>query len=322
MNRLRLSVAMCTYNGSRYLGEQLESIAAQTRLPDELVVCDDGSQDDTMTLLWQFAKAVPFRLRIYENPSTLGPAKNFEKAIGLCEGDIIALSDQDDRWRLNKIASLVRVFQEGPGTVYAFSDGMMVDQAGRSVGQTLWEAVEFRGRVREFRGARQVEMLLRRNFISGAAMAFRAAFREVILPVPNGWMHDYWIALLGSVLAQGLPVDEILIDYRRHDSQVCGWRKKTFKESVKDSLRADPQESWAKLEGFRHARSRVLTAVGWPEPTGERVRLLEDKEAHLLQRAHARSAAGLARVVDVLAELRTGRYHRFSDSWSSVIRDL
>lgn len=321
MSGLRLSVAMCTYNGSRYLREQLRSVAAQSCLPYELVVCDDGSQDDTVSLLRLFAETAPFQLRIHKNAERLGPAKNFERAIGLCEGDVIALSDQDDVWRPDKVESLVGVFRQNPGAAYAFSDAIMVNQTGQPLGRTLWEATQLRGRIREFRGTRQVEILLRHNLIPGAAMAFRAAFRRVILPLPPGWMHDYWIALLGSVLAYGVPVDGILFDYRCHDSQVCGWQKKTFARVFGESWRAGPRESWTKLENFRHARSRVL-AVGSTEGIDERVRLLEEKETHLLRRARARTAAGLARVVNVLAELRTGRYRRFSNSWSSVIRDL
>ena len=96
MSGLCLSVSMCTYNGARFLREQLESIASQIRLPDELVVCDDGSTDATLAILTEYAKAVRFPVRIQCNTSRLGPAKNFEQAISLCKGEIIVLSDQDD----------------------------------------------------------------------------------------------------------------------------------------------------------------------------------------------------------------------------------
>jgi glycosyltransferase involved in cell wall biosynthesis len=322
MSKPLLSVAMCTYNGSRYIREQLESIATQTRLPDELVVCDDGSQDDTMAALRQFAGTVPFNVRIFENANRLGPAKNFERVIGLCEGDIIALSDQDDVWRPEKLAVLSEALDQHPAAVYAFSDARMVDESRAMIGRSLWDAVGLRSRVCEFSGLGQVEILLRRNLIPGAAMAFRAGFRGAVLPVPSGWMHDYWIALIGSVLAYGVPINEVLFDYRRHSSPACGWRKKTFGQVIRDSLRSEPGEAWAKLDAFRSARSRVLTRTGSAVDRAERIALLEDKEAHLLRRARARSATGLDRVIGVLTEAATGRYRRFSRSWSSIIRDL
>lgn len=93
---LRISVALCTHNGSAYLTEQLASIAAQTRLPDELVVCDDRSSDDTPRLLADFAARAPFPVQVVVNSENLGSTAKFAKAISLCQGDFIALSDQAD----------------------------------------------------------------------------------------------------------------------------------------------------------------------------------------------------------------------------------
>src|SRR5215831_9689965 len=91
----RISVAMCTFNGGRYLEEQLESIALQTRLPCELVVCDDHSADDTTSILKKFQTRAPFPLRIVQNPLRMGSTRNFDQAIGMTVGDFIALCDQD-----------------------------------------------------------------------------------------------------------------------------------------------------------------------------------------------------------------------------------
>src|SRR3712207_5989304 len=100
---MSLSVALCTYDGARYLPEQLESLARQRRLPDELVVCDDGSADDTVDVVRRFADRAPFAVRLSLNPQNLGFVKNFEQAIRLCRGDLIALADQDDVWHPQKL---------------------------------------------------------------------------------------------------------------------------------------------------------------------------------------------------------------------------
>ena len=100
MEKHRLSIALCTYNGAQFLPAQLESMAAQTRLPDELVVCDDQSTDGSVEIIKSFAHHAPFAIRLEINAKNLGSTKNFEKAIGLCRGEIIGLSDQFETIRL------------------------------------------------------------------------------------------------------------------------------------------------------------------------------------------------------------------------------
>ena len=110
MDRMTLSVAMCTYNGEAYLPEQLISIAAQTRQPDELVICDDCSSDGTVEIVKEFASHAPLVVRLLQNNENLGSTKNFAKAFGNCRFDVIAPSDQDDFWYPDKLQSMEEVF--------------------------------------------------------------------------------------------------------------------------------------------------------------------------------------------------------------------
>src|SRR5574341_2231095 len=142
-SRPRLSVAMCTYNGARFLSTQLESLARQERLPDELVVCDDLSTDATRQVVSAFAAEAPLPVRFVANETNLGSTKNFEKAIGLCSGELIALSDQDDVWDPRKLRLLEQRFTEEPDLGFVFSDAEMVDQDLRPLGYTLWQSVRF-----------------------------------------------------------------------------------------------------------------------------------------------------------------------------------
>jgi glycosyltransferase involved in cell wall biosynthesis len=321
MSSVRVSVAMCTYNGSRYLREQMQSISCQTCSPDELVICDDCSTDDTVSLLTAFASDSSFPVRLFSNDSRLGPAKNFEKAISLCSGDVIILADQDDLWNSQKVARLLEVFDRNPEAIYAFSDAEMVDQDGTALGEKLWEALALRDRLDKFSGPGQLKLLLKQNLITGATMAFRASFRNVVLPIPSGWMHDYWIVLLGSALGHGVPVPEVLLQYRRHATQVVGWRKKTFLQVCNISLAAGREDWWQKVEDFRKLRERVASDPSSRCPQ-ECLRLLEEKEIHLRMRARTRSSSGIQRVFKVFAEAVTGRYQRYSNSWYSIVRDL
>jgi glycosyltransferase involved in cell wall biosynthesis len=313
---------MCTYNGARYLSQQVGSIASQNELPDELVVCDDRSTDQTPEILKEFCKKAPFPVRLFWNEERLGPAKNFEKAIRLCQGEFIALCDQDDIWKQDKLAKLRDAFEKNPNAAYVFSDAQMVDEKGESQGEQLWDAVEIRRKLKHFSGPGQVEALLRYNLITGATMALRSSFREILLPIPADWMHDYWIVLLGSVVSSGVPLEESLMMYRRHASQVCGWRKKTAWQVLRDSLDTNEEDWQAKVRHFHQILERVefvSESVACPEDRIEPLRL---KELHLTRRARIRSASSLARVFLVAQEASSGRYHRYSRSWQSIVRDL
>ena len=100
---MKISIAMCTYNGAEFLSAQLQSILTQSRPPDEIIICDDRSTDDTQSLLRKFAAESAIPINVHINDQNLGSVKNFERAICLCTGDVIALSDQDDVWRNDKL---------------------------------------------------------------------------------------------------------------------------------------------------------------------------------------------------------------------------
>src|ERR1700739_4682208 len=110
----RISVAMCTCNGARYLEEQLESIALQSRLPYELIVCDDQSTDDTLAILKRFQAEATFAVKVVRNSQRLGSTRNFDQAIGLARGELIALCDQDDRWGTQKLERLFDAVPDNP----------------------------------------------------------------------------------------------------------------------------------------------------------------------------------------------------------------
>src|SRR5579862_5382051 len=99
---MRVSIALCTFNGEQFLGEQLASLARQTRLPDELIVCDDGSQDGMLPLVERFARRVQFPVQLSINSRRLGVTANFARAISECTGDLICPCDQDDVWEPEK----------------------------------------------------------------------------------------------------------------------------------------------------------------------------------------------------------------------------
>lgn len=316
-----LSVALCTFNGSRFLREQLESIAAQTRVPNELVVCDDGSTDSTPRIVNDFARQMSFPVRWYTRDTPVGSTKNFEKAIALCQGDLIALSDQDDVWLPDRLRATESAFQSGANADAFFSDAEIVDASLNPSGCRLWDVVRFGHREQsDIRRGRAVSLLLRRNVVTGATLAFRSEFRKLLLPIPEGWVHDAWIALLIGATGKLVFTERPLIRYRQHSSNQIGALKRGFGEQLEKAKTPHTEIYAAAAANYAAARERLLTAEGGAI-SPEVIHMLEAKIAHMRTRATLPQSR-IRRLPVVLSELAAGRYRCYSNSWKSFARDL
>jgi len=216
---------MCTYNGADFLPAQLESIVAQSRLPEEIIICDDASTDETQTLLKQFAANSPVLVSLHLNEKNLGSIKNFEQAIGRCTGDTITLSDQDDVWRSDKLELIEESFHKAPKAGLVFSDAEIVDENLNSFGRRMWDEVGFDRHKRKLvRLGRTLEVLIFGWTVTGATMAFRSRFVKLSLPIPDGiaMLHDGWIALTIAAVSDVMMIEEPLIKYRQHGQQQIG----------------------------------------------------------------------------------------------------
>ncbi|MBP2678317.1 MAG: Alpha-L-Rha alpha,3-L-rhamnosyltransferase, partial [Deltaproteobacteria bacterium] len=136
-----MSVALCSYNGEKFLRPQLRSIAEQTRAPDEVVVRDDGSSDRSVEILQEFSAQAPFPVRVFVNEVNLGSTRNFERAIADCRGEVIALCDQDDVWTAQKLARLMEAFDADSRLDVVFTDAEIADGEMRLLGSRLWDSV-------------------------------------------------------------------------------------------------------------------------------------------------------------------------------------
>jgi glycosyltransferase involved in cell wall biosynthesis len=316
---MRLSLALCTFNGAAFLREQLTSIEVQTPSLYEAVLCDDGSSDDTVGLLRQFAVRAAYPVKVVINPSNLGSTQNFAQAISLCTGDAIVLSDQDDIWRPNKLALIQQALEAVPQAGFVFSDALLVNRDRRPLGGTLWDAVEFRPSEQErFCHGQAFNLLLRRFRVTGATMAFRSCFRDLILPIPAGWIHDAWIALLIAAVADCVPIGEPLIEYRQHPEQQLGERKRGFvgQYHVARAMGAS---------GLREVADRFAEALdrlhSHPAVPPERIRALKGKVRHASVRAAMRERK-VWRLPLILREAWRGNYSRYSRGWKAIAQDL
>ena len=222
---MNTSVALCTYNGAKYIEEQLTSILNQTRPVDEIVVCDDGSTDETLKIVEKIAQNASVRVHIFLNEKNLGYFKNFVKAMSLCKGDLIFLCDQDDVWREDKVEKIVSWFDTHKEKEVVFTNARIIDGNGESfTSETLWDRVGFNARMRWYfdKGYGQ-EIFTTANRATGATMALRKTFWEGRdLMSYHIEHHDYTIAYLAVVLGNCGYISEILMSYRIHSHNVIG----------------------------------------------------------------------------------------------------
>jgi hypothetical protein len=220
----RLSVAMCTYNGERFLPQQLASILRQSRLPDELIIRDDRSTDNTPALIEAFRLQAAFPVNFKVNEQNLGAKKNFEQAIFACRGELIALSDQDDIWHSDRLARSEQELLDHPEAGLVFSDGEVIDDFDRPTGGSLWQSFLLDRRTLEQLQSGDYLPLAQRTFVTGATVMFRSRFAHQCLPTGEHWWHDGWLAMLIASLAEVRPINTQLISYRSHLSQQLGLR--------------------------------------------------------------------------------------------------
>jgi glycosyltransferase involved in cell wall biosynthesis len=322
MSQPSISIAMCTFNGAKFLEEQLQSFVSQTVLPNELIICDDRSTDGSWEILEAFSRSAPFTVRLTANPERLGSAHNFEKAIGMCRGEVIALSDQDDVWLPRKLEILLKTLETDPGAAYVFSDAEIIQEEGAPLGLGLWEVKDFSPeQASNVFALGQFELLLRSNVVTGCTMAFRSSFRNMFLPVPRHWIHDHWIALVGSSIAHGVVVPDRLVRYRKHASQQIGANWATLSGRIKDSCRTRRQDYLERLSAAQELQERVQFLARSASIPRNYLDQVDDKTHHLAVRAAIYEASGITRLRLVLRESFSGRYGRFS-SWLSIVRDL
>lgn len=215
----RCSVALCTYNGEKYIQQQLESIMNQSHPVDEIVICDDGSTDQTVAIAKRVLQESGISYRIEQNPIGLGITKNFEKAIDLCRGEIVFLSDQDDVWLPNKVEYILNEFADD-SVVFVYSDASIVDGEKNVLKDSLHYGIcYFKQHVSD---SDIIDSFVRMQYTAhGCLSAFRKEFSDQILPFPNTDLyHDSWISFCAGYFGKIRYIAKPLIHYRVHGNNV------------------------------------------------------------------------------------------------------
>lgn len=223
---MKISVALCTYNGGKYIEEQLNSILNQDYVIDEIQIGDDGSTDDTIDIINDFKKRHE-NIFLTLNQQQLGITGNFENTIKRCRGDYICLSDQDDIWHPDKLKVIIPVLQQNPKAQACFTNASFIDENGVNIEGSLWESL---GVIKEkeylLDPERLFEHLLRfGNIVTGATIVLKAEVIKDVIPFLQRYsfeFHDFIIARKLAMNKSIIPINKELINYRLHKKQIAG----------------------------------------------------------------------------------------------------
>lgn len=331
-NRPTISVALCTYNGEKYLREQLDSIASQTLPPDEIIICDDASEDATVSVIAHFSAGCPIPVKLYRNEKRLGVMLNFRSAISLCTGNYIALSDQDDVWVKDKLKTIVDFFSlpANKEVQVVFTDLELVDQQLNRLGSTMWRQIGFNSSLQKtWRNGGALDILISRgNFVTGASIVMRSSFRreidDILLQPFKIWFHDGLIALAAARTNSIAFIDKPTVLYRQHEEQVAGTgrghRDPFLSKLVKSFAGKTPvrEELDSLVRGFSYSKDDLLQ-LGFSE---KQLEPLTQMIRHFITRQQMPSNKW-KRMPVIIKELITLRYRKYSRSWiMAAVKDL
>lgn len=220
----KCSICISTFNGKKFLYEQIFSILQDLKHNDEVVIVDDASTDSTLKIIDDFNDE---RIKCHLNLHNIGILKSFEKAVRLSRGDVIFFCDQDDIWYEGKRNEMVKVVMN-PGIIAAVCDCNIIDEKGQILSLSFFEEHSSKsGLIKNFF----------RNSYLGCGMCFRKELVSTLLPFPNYVsMHDEWTGLIGDLFWDVKFIRKQLFGYRRHSNNVTAMKSKGFAFALRKRL--------------------------------------------------------------------------------------
>lgn len=323
-----VSVAIATYNGEKHIAEQLRSLADQSLTPAEVVVTDDGSQDETLNVVADFAKRAPFPVRVSKNEARLGWRGNFMHAATLCRSELIAFCDQDDIWERRKLEACAECF-ENPEVLLAYHNAIAITADGRPLARLDWCAPP----------AFLNPPLTLKPWVHSPG--FTQVFRRSMPFLPELWRasqehfepgqpmaHDRWFVFLAAALGAIAYLDEPLARYRQHDANVYGWGGDRRADALKRFFSTNSAHDSAPMESACRLRADILAAAQeelgapWRERATAAAARYRGLEAQLAARRRLYTAPDFMRRLRAFLELAgSGGYDR-NDKWSFGFNSL
>ncbi|MDB4903547.1 MAG: hypothetical protein JWQ63_2828 [Mucilaginibacter sp.] len=237
MSHKNISVVLTTYNGSNYIKKQIESILNQTVFPDEIIICDDNSNDDTVSQLNTYTNTNP-RIKIFVNDKQLGAVENFKQAAKLARhGNWLSFSDQDDIWipqKLNKLSDEMQLIDDGITPALVYSDLAVIDKNDNVISTSFWDKQKIRP------NKINLATLLYGNVVTGCTMLINYQMaQELFCMENNNYLHDEWLSLIAYSFGKVKFLNERLVLYRQHENNITfseDYMVPGFIESIKDDF--------------------------------------------------------------------------------------
>jgi glycosyltransferase involved in cell wall biosynthesis len=320
------SVAMCTFNGEQFIRQQLLTILDQAPPPAEVIVADDGSTDETVSIVENVREAyhrqrVDPRIRILPpSDRRLGHAANFERVLGVASTDVIFLADQDDVWRPGRTAAALREFERDPSALLVSHDARLISDQGADLGRTIHSSLGVTAHeLSTVNGPDAVVALCRRSVLCGMTFALDSRLRDIALPLPAVWAHDYWLAFVAASLGRLRVISESsYLGYRQHGGNAVGaGPNRTLVHRIRRVLTL-PNDASSLNTAFVNANQRL-----------ESLPLSDQTFAHIAAKSEFEGLrAGLPRgfsrrVISAVRLMADGGYREFSSNGNwNILRDI
>jgi glycosyltransferase involved in cell wall biosynthesis len=321
-----ISVALATYNGEKFIGEQLESILNQSLLPREIVISDDASTDGTLAIiekmLGDFEKKhgnmSNISVHIIAGKENIGVVQNFNRALAHSSMPLIALCDQDDIWLPNKLDVLSQHMAQNPHLRLLHSNAVLVDETGTPEWATLFDVLRInQSELRDERTGMAYRALLRRNTITGAGTMIRKDLLALAAPFPTTWLHDEWLGIVAALRSELAVLEDPLFFYRQHPSNQVGAQRRSLKDALRLTTGSQSERS---RRNFARALDLHRRSSEWAL-SESKSKVVEKKYLFELARANY-SPSRLRRILPIAMQLITGRYFAVSRGWRAVMLDL
>ncbi|WP_432697803.1 glycosyltransferase [Marinobacterium sp. YM272] len=321
---MKISIAMAVYNGQNYIENQLESFLDQTVLPDELVITDDCSSDQTEEIVKKFSEAAPFDVLLFRNSRRLGYCGNFNAALTKTTGDLVFLSDQDDVWFPDKIEYMLNVAENNPDALLMMNNALLTDKTLNHNGLTKIGQIRSAG----------FDM---RSFVMGCCCVVRRELLDLSTPIPEGVeAHDKWLVWFADGLNAKIVDEKILQYYRRHETNESQFIVNKItkvnrlealihlsRNALKSNSQKDLRSQLTQLKLFCNAINNSLRIA--PERHIERLETLEriyrQRVVSTKKRLEIIDKPLLTRFLAVGALILCGHY-RYANGLRSAIRDI
>ena len=308
-----VSIALAAYNGPEYIASQLQSLLDQSRLPDEIIICDDSADAKTFEALQPFL-SLP-QIKYQQNSPALGIAKNFEKAISLCCGDYIFLCDQDDVWLPEKVELMAKMLDADPELDGVFCNSDLVDSQLNALNKNLWQLRRFTPAMQKTlaRGD-ALKVFLQRITLSGHNIAFKRRALEYILPFPElkPFYPDSWIALAIAANGKWQALNRSLTFYRVHDCNRSNPSGNALQAAGKARKSAAAKRNYLLAQELLQRSGAIDT---------DKLKLIQTFSWHHFKRSQY-SSKFLLRIVQTLCEACTLRYSKYSNGLRTIIADI